>query len=444
MIREKPSGESKGVTYIKFRDASSAAMAIEKMNGKKIQEDGAPLKVMIAETKGGQNTSRSTEPEDHPPRSRLFAICPKEITEEELIAYFDEYPNMEYCKLMKDRETSESKGCAFVKYSLASSAAFAMEEMTKFSEEKGLKIKVMIADPKTKRAKTGFTYPPFYEVPRAIPSMAFLPPYAYTDYPGPMYSSQIISPPMPMYPVSIPIPSSPQSRHTSSESSSANQRLYVVCSKSIKQEELAQQFTKFPGMEYCDLKTDRTSGHSKGFAFVKYATLQAAQMAKKCLNGSEFPEGQTLKVLFAEPQQSKPPKSPLRFEPPASPVREVYGNMMPYPTPAYTLYAPVMAPTLVDGDEPPVGPRLFIVMMGGNCLTEEELFNIFAPFGAIEHIRLQNQKNSGYVKYFTIQSAVWAMTCLDGTDHYGVKLKVEVALPPSDSRKRPRTEGRVS
>ena len=44
-----------------------------------------------------------------------------------LNARFGPFGNLEYCKVIKDRNTSESKGIAYVKYYLASTAALAME-----------------------------------------------------------------------------------------------------------------------------------------------------------------------------------------------------------------------------------------------------------------------------------------------------------------------------
>ena len=45
----------------------------------------------------------------------------------------------------------------------------------------------------------------------------------------------------------------------------------------------------------------------------------------------------------------------------------------------------------------PEGSRLFIVLMG-TPLSEFSLHEIFAPFGGLEFVRLQKDKNYGYVK----------------------------------------------
>ena len=61
---------------------------------------------------------------------------------------------------------------------------------------------------------------------------------------------------------------------------------------------VARIFRSFPGMDYCDLKRDRVTGQSKGYAYVNYSTADAAAAAVEQLNGLEFPphSGQRLKV----------------------------------------------------------------------------------------------------------------------------------------------------
>jgi hypothetical protein len=79
LLRERDSHVSKGLCYIKYSLASSAAQAIEELHGKHISESLPPLKVQIAEAKGGRKARKqySDEPEDTPARSRLFVVCPR-------------------------------------------------------------------------------------------------------------------------------------------------------------------------------------------------------------------------------------------------------------------------------------------------------------------------------------------------------------------------------
>jgi len=50
--------------------------------------------------------------------------------------------------------------------------------------------------------------------------------------------------------------------------------------QSVSDEALARVFRSFPGMEYCDLKKDRATGRSKGYAYVSYLAHEAAAAAQ--------------------------------------------------------------------------------------------------------------------------------------------------------------------
>jgi RNA recognition motif-containing protein len=71
----------------------------------------------------------------------------------------------------------------------------------------------------------------------------------------------------------------------------SRQRLYVVVSKSATEEQISKLFKRFGGMEYCNLKRDKKTAHSKGYCFVNFSTEESAAMAMKALNGIEFPPG---------------------------------------------------------------------------------------------------------------------------------------------------------
>lgn len=49
---------------------------------------------------------------------RLFLVVPKTSTEADLLKYFSEFGLVDSVTIVKDRETKESKGYAYVKYKL--------------------------------------------------------------------------------------------------------------------------------------------------------------------------------------------------------------------------------------------------------------------------------------------------------------------------------------
>jgi RNA recognition motif-containing protein len=416
IIRDKSTMESKGYAYVKYDKASSAAFAIEALNGKKLAEDQPPLKVMVADAKGTRSSRvQSREPEDTPPRSRLFVICAKEFSEDDLVERFRQFGDFEYCKVIKDKHTSESKGYAYVKYNKSSTAAVAMEEINKKAvQEGGLKLKVLIADPKTKSKQDvppmAVAYPPI-PMPLAFPyapEMAAIPAYTIPPY-------------------AIP-----------------RQRLFVVCHKSVTQDQLARLFSRFPGMEYCDLKKNKQTGESKGFAYINYSTPQAALMAKEQMDGFEFPPGCILKVMFAEPLGLK---NNSASEPPSiSQIRDSFAQMMSYPgSIAYSSHASTAAPASPSDNNTnktndryyPEGSRLFIVVT--KPVPDYALQEVFSRYGALEYVRLQKDKNYGYAKYTTAAAAQYALQYLNNTEIHGQKVKIQIAHPPNnDSRKRQR------
>jgi RNA recognition motif-containing protein len=417
IIKDKNTGESKGFAYAKYDKASSAALAIESLNGKKISEDQPAFKVMIADAKGTRTNPRaqSREPEDLPPRSRLFVICSKDYTEDDLTARFKPYGEIEYCKVIKDKQSNESKGFAYVKFAKASAAALAMEEVNRLAQENGLKIKALIADPKSKNKGDG-------PLPVGYPTIPVM------DYPPPMiYSHDMTMPgafPMPGY--------MPTSR----------QRLFVVHHKSVTQEQLARLFSRYPGMEYCDLKKNKQTGEAKGFAYINYSTPHSAMLAKDQMDGYEYPVGSALKVMFAEPLGVKGPGSATET-PAVSAMRDSFAHMgMSYP-PAPMGYAHNPPPPMSPSDNQskamqsndrnyPEGSRLFVIL--SNPLPNYLLQDLFSKYGALEYVRLQKDKNYGYAKYTTQAAAQIAMAYLNNLEFHGQKITITPALPPnSDS-----------
>jgi RNA recognition motif-containing protein len=65
---------------------------------------------------------------------------------------------------------------------------------------------------------------------------------------------------------------------------------------------------------FCTAKvvTDRISGRSKGFGFVRYATIEEAENARQEMN-AKFLDGWVIFVDPAKPRQLKPPQQDTRF-----------------------------------------------------------------------------------------------------------------------------------
>lgn len=61
-----------------------------------------------------QGSKRETNEEEK--MQRLFIVCPKNMTDDDLHDYFGQFGDLEYASVIKDKQTRESKGVAFVKY----------------------------------------------------------------------------------------------------------------------------------------------------------------------------------------------------------------------------------------------------------------------------------------------------------------------------------------
>jgi len=297
-----------------------------------------------------------------------------------------------------------------VKYYKASHAATAVEEVGNTVPE-GTKLKALVADPKGKARASDAGGPSGY------PSM----------------SSMSMS----------PYPYTPDSYGLSQYGMPARQRLFVVCNKGISSDQLARLFGRYPGMEYCDLKKNKSTDESKGFAYINYSTPQAAMMARDYLDGYEFPHGSGshLKVLFAEPLGVKGSEHPS-----ISAIRENFQQMHVMPSGYPPVYPAAAAPAAADTKGQagidrnyPEGSRLFIVLT--KPLPDWTLQHEFSKFGPLEYVRLQKDKPYGYAKYTSPQHAQSAMLYLNNNQIQGSTIKIQVANPPNDpSRKRQRVQ----
>ncbi|KAK6132970.1 hypothetical protein DH2020_033261 [Rehmannia glutinosa] len=83
-------------------------------------------------------------------------------------------------------------------------------------------------------------------------------------------------------------------------------------SKRTATEGLRDAFAKFGEVIHAKVVTDRVSGYSKGFGFVKYATLEDAEAGIKGMDGQVL-DGW---VIFAEYARPRAPLPPLNNGPP--------------------------------------------------------------------------------------------------------------------------------
>nr|XP_061794735.1 RNA-binding protein 45-like isoform X2 [Nerophis lumbriciformis] len=419
VVKDKQTKESKGICYVKFAKSSQACRAMEEMHGKVLLDGKKPLKVFIAQSRSS-SSHRDVEDED---LTRIFVMIPKSFSEDDLKNTFKEYGDIEYCIIVKNKVTGESKGLGYVRYYRPSQAALAIENCDK-------SYRAILAEPRTKAAAT--------EDPNS--SMG-----TRSEYMGSADS-------MALFPYNMAAPAeSVNYQMMDYHGADLSHCLLATTRAALSQEQFFALFDIIPGMEYCKQQRD-VYGTSKGHAIVRYSNLGSALYAKDKLNGFEYPPGNRLVVDFmddGEDCSGSVGRMAMQF---------VAIQMLPSVWNGPSNNQAVKHPT----SSHPVGPRIqtdvslppIKKLAPADSLCKERLFVVFSPaplpidvlenvygrFGSLIEVFLVAGRKVGYVKYAEKQCADDAMAALHGCVVNGVKMKVMLADPPKEeSHKRLRT-----
>ena len=339
------------------------------------------------------------------------------MEESELRSVFDQFGEVDYVQVVKDRKTRESKGFGYVNFKKPYYAALALEGCDR-------SFRAVMAEPKSAKLKRE--------------SMSEAGSVTYISYPSgpqhdhPLSSSTHDSYAPPAFAMSLGFPD------TRSAGGVCN-RLQVMVHMSITQDQLAHLFDLIPGMELCDLKKNFQTGESKGIACVVYNSVGSAVYAKEKLNGFEYPPGSKLLVRYA------PDDEGFAF-PVAAAAAEYGGTPTVPPVVADVSSAKFMGkilptPKPLADSKSEVAERLFIVCTPSSP-GDKALKDVFSRFGDLIDVYMLKNKNFGYAKFATKAAAKTAMDALHGEELLGVRLKVMPADPPRSqdpARKRPRT-----
>uniref|UniRef100_A0A671VNA8 RNA binding motif protein 45 n=1 Tax=Sparus aurata TaxID=8175 RepID=A0A671VNA8_SPAAU len=390
VVKDKQTKESKGICYVKFAKSSQACLAMEEMHGKVLIDGTKPIKVFIAQSR---SSTRHRDVEDEE-LTRIFVMIPKTFTEDDLKETFKEYGDIEYCVIIKNKTTGESKGLGYVRYYKPSQAAIAIENCDKA-------YRAILAEPRTKASSTE----------------DYAGGGARVDYMGDF-----------------------------------TRCLMVSTRAALTQEQIFALFDLIPGMEYCELQRD-AYGMSKGHALIRYSNLGSALYAKEKLNGFEYPPGNRLGVNFVDDGEDRSsPAGRMAMQFVAAQMMSAVWNgpstsqvMKPA---GFSSIAP-MSRIQTDVNLPPLKKlappdskakeRLFVVF-SPSPLPPDVLEDVFCRFGSLIEVHLVPGRKVGYMKYAEKQCADEAMAVLHGRVVNGVKMKVMLADPPrEESHKRLRT-----
>jgi hypothetical protein len=289
VLKDRVTNEPKGVTYVKFSKTSEAALAMEEMNGRCIGSHPRPLKVLIAHSRD-QGSRREMNEEER--LVRLFVVVPKSMSESDLREHFNQFGDVDYVSIVRDRTSKESKGFAYIKYHRMSHAAKAFESCERT-------FKPVFADPKPQ--KSGY-----HEGGGG-------------DRLGPGPGSTTSASTTASISAGYDMLSYMDTSHSNPD---GNCRLTVISSPIINQDQLWRLFDLVPGLDYCDLKRPEGRGRdrqNKAWGTVVYNNPQSATYAKEKLHGFEYPPGHRLIIKFDDmppPGYSVAPPAPYSMAPP--------------------------------------------------------------------------------------------------------------------------------
>lgn len=412
VVRDRGSGENKGVAYIQFAKTSEAATALEEMHGKVIGNIPRPIKVMVASSKN----EGPTRDNDEDKYKRLFTMVPKSITENELNAEFGKFGQIDLISIVRDKSTLESKGYAYIRFKKFSGAANAFENVDK-------RYRAIFAEPKRSRRSSESNFDMInnrYSMGGSTPNISTA-------------VSQLIN--------------------THSDGYS---QLNVICHPHLSQDQVWKLFDLIPGMDYCQYKID--SRNHCGLALVSYASPVAAAYARDKLHGFEYPPGHKLIVKPDRNYNSNSATTGSHTNEILTAVNQLKAAMNPGsvlgPNLAQLAETIAQASSLITAAAsganvgqvgssvadsvcsvklPPVQPladvdsvvaqRCFLV-----CQPQPPPLHIlrdaFCRFGNMINIFILPNKNVGYVLYASADSAQQAMKILHGAEICGIRIKV--------------------
>ncbi|XP_058066529.1 RNA-binding protein 45-like [Anopheles bellator] len=297
---------------------------------------------------GGGRTKEICE---EPPMSRLFIICGKHITKDQLIKHFEADGTIEECVVITDRRTGQGKGVAYVKFTQTSSAARGLLKNATIIEGDTRPIKVMISA-SYNRDKNSSTvldvnenhflrlfaivpssrtedqlreeFAPFGTViqVRLVPDKKNDKQCAaYIKFSSFLEAATAIENCDPQYKAKFCIPRSnfqqekdhrssheaagshePMNRkrtHSAERASTSkgDSKLAVICSNQLNQDRIWRVFDIAPGMKYCTIDTANDINIT---ATVVYSSREEAQRAVEKIHGLEYPLGERMIVRFEE------------------------------------------------------------------------------------------------------------------------------------------------
>ncbi|CAF1361441.1 unnamed protein product [Adineta steineri] len=424
MVRDRRNQESKGIAYIKYEKASAAARAMEEMNGVVISPHTRPVKTIISSSR---REGSVRDPDEHEKMLRLFVVISKHMTKDDLRKVFEKYGSIIHIKIIVDKLTGENKGFAYISFSKASEAAYALEECDPIYKPK-------FAEP--------FSSKRHRDAEETLPSSAsiygaFSPPYSHKIStnkqhlsPSSYSTDRRLSPP-PLLPFPSRSLSYPDSNQTITSpayhllDNNNECRLIIRGNKTITKYHISKLFDLVPHMEECSLLNINT--FNENYYIVRYKSCQFATYAREKLHAFQYPDGEILSVqyydekivndLFEKSQNRKHSDTSgigqlIHQMSNLQGTQEQYVDFCNIPLPPKQKYASFDTPTAKT-----------LQIMSQRPISEDYIRDVFNRFGNLIDIRMVNPRLC-YVMFSDECSADTAMETMNGQEIALVRIRI--------------------
>ncbi|XP_039035922.1 polyadenylate-binding protein RBP45C-like [Hibiscus syriacus] len=155
--------------------------------------------------------------------------------------------------------------------------------------------------------------------------------------------------------------------------------------------------------------TDRTTGRSKGYGFVRFGDEAEQIRAMTEMNGMYC----STRAMRIGPASNKKPVTGQQYQ--EATYQNVQGN---------------------TGENDPNNTTIFV---GGldPSVSEDQLKQIFSQLGEVVHVKIPANKNCGFVQYANRASAEQALQVLNGTSFGGRNVRLSWGRSPSNKQAQP-------
>lgn len=414
-----------------------------------------------------QNGKDRREISEFPPMSRLFIICGRNVSQETLTEHFQDDGEIEECVVIKDKNTGQGKGIAYVKFSRTSAAAQGLKKNGTFLKGETRPIKVMISASYQKRKEEGgqpeevqeFKFRRLFAViPSTKDEETIRKEFgrfgtitqarlvqdkknqnqcaAYITFTTFLETALAIEGCDASYRAKFCLPrdqlknnsgggdgdnysnGGPPRKRTHSPSSKRGAqgggidvKLVVICSSDLNQDRLWRIFDIAPGMKYCNIVTQNDINTT---ASVVYSSKEDAQRAVDKIHGLEYPIGERVIVRYEDE---------FREEVVSHDALSQLGPSKPMLNPQTTQC---------------VKKAFFICMP--EAIPVRVLQDAFCRFGDLINVHLVPNRRHGYAEFASDVAADRAIQQLHGMQIGDCRLKVLECMEQNDRQKRQRME----